>query len=305
MQFGKPRNRLLAQRQGASVAFLRSNFIALLALLVSTGIGGYAAIQADQAIEVTEIICPTTTLAAEPGEAGADGADGADGQDGQDGEPGATGPQGEQGEQGEVGPQGEQGEVGPCGPEGPAGPQGPAGPTGATGATGAQGETGPRGEQGEVGPQGAQGPTGPQGIQGEVGPAASEVSYVLQGGTLGESQPTFDGSPLFFGSSIRNGDLVYLNIRVDFDNITSFGAGQYFVTLPYPAKYDATLRSGHLQDFSKERNYPIVGFVNAGSDTMTLWFNNSMDEPFTSSNPTSLAVEDSFHIAGSYISAPE
>ena len=196
------------------------------------------------------------------------------------------------------------------GVDGADGEQGIAGQPGVDGADGEQGETGPQGEPGPcgpIGPQGEQGPAGeagPQGETGSPGPAASEESYALLGGTLLNPQPTFDGLPLFQGSFIRNGDLVYLQVTVDFDNITDFGTGQYFVSLPFPSKYDATIRSGHIQDVSKSRNYPIVGFITAGSDRMTLWFTNSLDEPFTASSPANLAVEDSFHIAGSYIAQP-
>lgn len=73
---------------------------------------------------------------------------------------------------------------------------------------------------------------------------------MVLGGTVGGTQPTFSSNPLFFGSSVRNGDLVYFRINVDFDNITGFGTGQYFVSLPYPSKYDVTVRGGHLERFS-------------------------------------------------------
>ena len=219
------------------------------------------------------------------------------GEQGKQGEPGAQGETGAEGEQGEPGPQGEQGiqgEQGPCGPQGEQGIQGP------QGEVGPMGPTGPSGSDGSRGPEGPTGATGPQG---PPGPAAAEVSFVVNGGTIGGTSPTFDGDPKFFGSHVRNGDLVFFRINVAFDNITSFGTGQYFVTLPYASKYDFTIRNGHITRSSNSRNYAITGYVTAGSSTMTLWFTagTSQDEPFTYRDPFALTTADSFHISGSYI----
>lgn len=96
------------------MTFLKRNLIAVLALALSIGIGGFATVQSNRAIEVTEIICPPATYAAEPSEPGQDGEPGEDGADGAPGPQGDPGPQGEQGETGECGP---QGEVGPAGPQ--------------------------------------------------------------------------------------------------------------------------------------------------------------------------------------------
>lgn len=233
-----------------------------------------------------------------------DGQDGATGEQGPQGLPGECGPEGPQGEPGPQGEQGPQGEPGPQGERGEVGPQGPSGPAGATGPTGPTGATGSAGPAGAIGPAG---PTGPQGAPGADYVAPTETDYVLQGGTIAGTPPTFDGNPLFFGSSIRNGDLVFLRILVDFDNITSFGTGQYFVSLPYPAKYDATIREGHLTRDSNSRRYPIVGHLEAGSTIMTLWYTagTGQDEEFDFNSPYTLRVEDSFHIAGTYIAEAE
>ena len=60
--------------------------------------------------------------------------------------------------------------------------------------------------------------------------------FVVAGGVVSGTQPTFNGAPLFTGSYSRIGDLVHFQIQVDFDNITSFGNGQYYVNLPFPAR---------------------------------------------------------------------
>ena len=222
---------------------LKSHLIAVLALLIAVGSLGVSVYQANSPITTVEairVLCE-------------DGQDGVDGSQGQAGQDGAEGPQGETGEQGE---QGIQGETGPCGPQGEVGLQGP------------QGQIGPQG------PSGSDGSSGPTGPQGPAGPAAAEASFTVEGGTL-ETQPTFDGAPKFYGSYIKNGELVYVRTSVDFDNITSFGTGQYYVSLPFPSKYDITIRGGHIQRVSNGRIYPITGFATAGSSTLTLWYTAS------------------------------
>lgn len=303
--------------------FLKSQWVAVIAVVFAIGSLGFDVSQSNQTISTVDAV----RILCEEGEAGATGSPGLAGETGATGSQGVEGPQGEtgpQGIQGECGPQGETGPQGPVGPRGEVGPQGPIGPQGEVGPQGPQGATGPQGPVGGTGPQGpvgatgatgAQGPagptgatgstgaTGPAGPVGPAGPASSEVSFTVEGGTAG-TQPTFDGSPLFFGSYIKNGSLVFFRINVDFDNITGFGTGQYFVTLPFTPKYDFTFRNGHITRSSNQRNYAITGYVQAGNTTLTLWYTagTSQDEPFDYRNPFTLTTSDSFHISGSYIS---
>jgi hypothetical protein len=139
-----------------------------------------------------------------------------------------------------------------------------------------------------------------------LGDIGVETDYNVVGGTAG-SQPTFNGNPLFAGSYIKTaGNLVNFRITVDFDNITSFGSGQYYVTLPFNAKYDYMFRDGNLYDYSESKSYTISGHVLAGSAILEL---NSMDTqsgtvfdiPFSSAAPITLTVADDFHISGTYI----
>lgn len=131
------------------------------------------------------------------------------------------------------------------------------------------------------------------------------VSYTVGGGTtgLGAIQPTFTGDPLFEGRYVRHGDLVFYEINVDFDNITNFGQGQYYVTLPFPSLVPVMMRGGCLHDASTGRLYSIGGHVDAGSDVMTLWYtsSNGLDEEFDDKSPLALAVADNFHVSGTYI----
>jgi hypothetical protein len=152
---------------------------------------------------------------------------------------------------------------------------------------------------------GATGPQGPQGEQGPEGPTPEEVTFEVLGGTLG-TQPTFNGAPLFSGTYIKVGSLVHFQIQVDFDNITSFGSGQYYIDLPFPSKHAYQFTAGCLHDVSTGRDYPIYGHVLANSKRMEL---QSMDVAgqtvfqvdFTSTNPVALSTADNFHLSGSYI----
>jgi hypothetical protein len=135
-------------------------------------------------------------------------------------------------------------------------------------------------------------------------PVNSEVTpFTVNGGTIGGTQPTFSGDPLFFGNYLRTGDQVTFDIQVDFDNITSFGTGQYFVELPFPARFNTMMRGACVHDISVNREYGIGGHVFAGQTQLVLTYvaSNGRDEPFTRSAPFQLATEDNWHIQSTYI----
>ena len=128
-------------------------------------------------------------------------------------------------------------------------------------------------------------------------------TYAVEGGTAG-TQPTFDGDPLFSASYVILGSTIHFEIQVDFDNITSFGTGQYYLTLPFASKYAYIFREGCLHDNGTQ--YHISGHVDAGSDELQLFSSDKVasgvqDVAFTSSFPTTLSTADNFHIAGTYI----
>lgn len=147
-----------------------------------------------------------------------------------------------------------------------------------------------------------------QGPQGEPGPPfePEEVEFEVEGGTL-ETQPTFDGEPLFSGSYVKAGPQVHFQIQVEMENITSFGTGQYYLDLPFPAKHSYIFRDACLHDISQPRQYQLSGHVLAGESTMTLWYPGAgtQDQPFDYNSPALLTVNDSFHIAGTYIAEEE
>jgi hypothetical protein len=133
------------------------------------------------------------------------------------------------------------------------------------------------------------------------------AAFTVTGGSLG-TQPTFNGAPLFTGSFVKMGSLVHFEIQVDFDNITSFGSGQYFVNLPYPAAFAYELTAGCLHDISASRTYPIFGHVFAGEsqlrlESMDAQGNTAFNVPFAQGSPITLNVADNFHVSGTYITS--
>lgn len=131
-----------------------------------------------------------------------------------------------------------------------------------------------------------------------------DIAYPVEGGTLG-TQPTFSGDPLITGSYTLLGTLCHFEIQVDFDNITSFGTGQYYLTLPFISAHAYQFAAGCLHDISANRDYPIHAHVDAGSNqillkTLDAQGNTAYNVPFTSSIPTALDVADNFHVSGMY-----
>jgi hypothetical protein len=182
---------------------------------------------------------------------------------------------------------------------------GDAGAKGDTGAQGIQGIQGVPGVPGESGPAGPVGPAGPQGVPGLPGVGVPvEVSYEMGGGTTGAGaqQPTFNGAPQFFGTYVQTGDLIYFNVKVGMTNITSFGTGQYYVTLPFPSRHPYSTSNGRVVDGSGNKNYVLYGSASEGSSTLLLTTAGAgLQTPFDHNTPVTLATNDVFFISGSYI----
>lgn len=159
---------------------------------------------------------------------------------------------------------------------------------------------------GAPGPTGPVGPIGPQGPPVDLETAFAETPYAVEGGTLNGTQPTFNGSPLFYASYTKTGNLVHFRVNVNFTNITSFGTGQYYVTLPPGtlSEYDVYVRNGHLQHSSGDK-YSISGHADSGTNVLKLYAtaSNGKEVPFTNSVPVGLNTNCDFHIFGSFFSA--
>lgn len=122
----------------------------------------------------------------------------------------------------------------------------------------------------------------------------------IVGGTTG-TQPTFSGD-VFTATYTRFGDMVHFAYSVDFDNILTFGTGQYYMTLPYTARRPHTFSGGSLFDDSTSNVYSIIGSVATGSNEMYLSYikSNGETEPFEHNKPITLTTDDSFDITGIY-----
>jgi hypothetical protein len=127
--------------------------------------------------------------------------------------------------------------------------------------------------------------------------------YEPDSGTDG-TQPTASGD-FISGSFNRFGNMVHFSIEIDFTNITNFGTGQYFVTLPFSARVAYQFRDGCLHDISAGIDYHISGHVFEGEDVLQLFTtdrqgNRIYDFPFEQGEPITLTTADNFHIAGIY-----
>jgi hypothetical protein len=143
-----------------------------------------------------------------------------------------------------------------------------------------------------------------QSTLGFTDPSTIEKNFTVVGGTKG-TQPTFSGSPLFTGYYVKVGKIVHFEIQVDMDNITSFGTGQYYVNLPFPARFGYIFRDGCLHHNSN--TFHISGHVYAGSSELLLFSSDKVssgvqDVPFVYNFPTTITTADNFHIAGTYVS---
>lgn len=129
------------------------------------------------------------------------------------------------------------------------------------------------------------------------------VPFTVNGGTIGGTQPTFSGPPMFSGQVVRIGDFVHFEIQVLFTNITSFGTGQYFVDLPFAPSHPVMIRGGCVHRNSNGKQYALGGHAVAGNVQLTLWYtaSNGEDQEFDHNSPFTLTTADNFHIQGSYL----
>ena len=141
------------------------------------------------------------------------------------------------------------------------------------------------------------------------GGSTANSTWNLIGGTLTPTgsqnagdQPQFNGTPLFSGEYRIVGTECHFSIDVDMDNITDFGVGQYYMSLPVPSKHNMLFSDGCLHDISTGDQYAILGHVIAGSDQMRLFSvaSNGRHIPFTEGAPVNLDTTDNFHISGTY-----
>jgi hypothetical protein len=137
---------------------------------------------------------------------------------------------------------------------------------------------------------------------GDVGGLTTEIksySPVWSGTGL-----AFTGTPAT-GTYIKIGNLIQVQISVDFDNVSNFGTGQYSLTLPFPSKYHTDVYGGSVHDIVNQGvdHYSLKGHLDDGSSTFTIWNikSSAADEPFDHNSPIGLTTSDLFHMSFSYI----
>ena len=123
--------------------------------------------------------------------------------------------------------------------------------------------------------------------------------------------PTWSGTGLAFtgtpatGTYIKIGNLIQVQISVDFDNVSNFGTGQYSLTLPFPSKYHTDVYGGSVHDVVNQGvdHYSLKGHLDNGSSIFTIWNikSSAADEPFDHNTPINLTTADLFHMSFSYI----
>jgi hypothetical protein len=123
--------------------------------------------------------------------------------------------------------------------------------------------------------------------------------------------PTWSGTGLAFtgtpatGFYIKIGNLIQIQISVDFDNVSNFGTGQYSLTLPFPSKYHTDVYGGSVHDVVNQGvdHYSLKGHLDDGSSIFTIWNikSSAADEPFDHNTPINLTTADLFHMSFSYI----
>jgi hypothetical protein len=113
----------------------------------------------------------------------------------------------------------------------------------------------------------------------------------------------FSGTPAT-GTYVKIGNLVQVQIDVNFTNVTNFGTGQYSVTLPFTSKYHTDVFGGSIHNTgSPTDHYSLKGHLLPTSSAMTLWYiaGSSQDQIFDHNSPITLNTTDKFHMSFSYI----
>lgn len=101
------------------------------------------------------------------------------------------------------------------------------------------------------------------------------------------------------GYYTRIGNIVFVQIDVDFDNVSDFGSGQYRVTLPFNSRFHTDVYGGSIHDQNAEtRHWSIKGHLIENSNVCTLWYisSSSEDKEFDFNSPVTLTTADKFHM---------
>lgn len=119
-------------------------------------------------------------------------------------------------------------------------------------------------------------------------------------------QPTFTGTGLSYtgtpatGTYILMGNLCHFRIKVVLTEVTNFGTGQYFTTLPFAPKDDYVFREGGLH--ANGYHYAIMGDAEEGTTDLSLWCPTSsgQDTALNHNTPRNLLTNYYFYLSGTY-----
>lgn len=104
---------------------------------------------------------------------------------------------------------------------------------------------------------------------------------------------------------VKIGNLVTVQLDVEFDNVSNFGSGQYSLTLPFASKYHTDVYGGSIHKVVNQGvdHYSIKGHLSDGSTSFTIWAigSNAADQPFNYNTPVNIDTDDKFHMSFSYI----
>jgi len=113
--------------------------------------------------------------------------------------------------------------------------------------------------------------------------------------------PSNGGSGGVVGKYCLVGELVQFEIFVNLTNVTSFGTGQYTLTVPFAPRQNQSFRTAGLH--SSSNHYAIMLDVVAGNTTGKLFYNgsNGQDLAMTKNAPHVLDTNDFFYVSGLYL----
>jgi hypothetical protein len=129
------------------------------------------------------------------------------------------------------------------------------------------------------------------------------------GTTTSTYSPSWTGTGLAYtgtpavGSYVKIGKLVTFHIQVTLTNVTNFGTGQYFITLPFAPIGDYAFRDGGIH--AAGNHYTVMADAEAGTTSMDLWYiaSSGQDMPMDHNSPHTLTTTSKFYINGTYIAA--
>lgn len=114
----------------------------------------------------------------------------------------------------------------------------------------------------------------------------------------------FTGTPAV-GTYVKIGNLVIVQLDVEFDNVSNFGTGQYSLTLPFPSMYHTDVYGGSVHQITNQGtdHYSLKGHLSNSSSVMSIWVlgSSAQDAPFTHNAPVNIDTNDKFHMSFSYI----